>query len=124
MAAAKQSLTGDTLRCNLETYEEIRSRVGKFELRIWDLLRGLLPDHRDALLSTDAERRRGVPDGLPLLLQIEEWDHPRLLDGELPSGCESFKLIAKVLATGDPTAYRPTEPPNTHWSNWPNSGSL
>ena len=32
--------------------------------------------------------------------------------------------LAKVLATGDVHAYRPTSPPNTHWSNWPDGGTL
>jgi len=29
-----------------------------------------------------------------------------------------------VLATADASRYRPTLTPNTHWSNWPDSGSL
>ena len=102
----------------VRTYESMRADVGRFKLSTWDLVRGLVPGHRDALLSTDTERRAGVADGLRQLLQVEEWDHPRLLDGELPSGCESFKLVARVLATGDPGAYQVTEPPNTHWSRW------
>jgi hypothetical protein len=41
-----------------------------------------------------------------------------------PSGYETWQLIAKVIATGDPAAYRPTLIPNTHWKFWPDSGSL
>jgi hypothetical protein len=41
-----------------------------------------------------------------------------------PSSYETWKLIAKVIATGDRTLYRPTVKPNTHWTNWPDSGSL
>lgn len=41
-----------------------------------------------------------------------------------PSGYETWQLIAKVIATGDPAAYRPTLLPNTHWKFWPDSGSL
>jgi hypothetical protein len=124
IANARKYLRGDQVRTKIERYEEMRSRVGAFELNTWHLLRGRVPEYRDGLLSTDTERRCGVPGDLPRLLQIEEWVHPHLMDGELPSGCESFKLIAKVLATGDPIHYRPTEEPNTHWSNWPLSGSL
>ena len=105
--------------------EDLRPRVGQFHLRTWHLARGLVPEHRDLLLATEAERRLGVPADVPMLLQIDEWVHPKLLlEEERPSDCESFKLIARVLAKRDPKEYRPTEPPNTHWSHWPESGSL
>jgi hypothetical protein len=48
----------------------------------------------------------------------EEWETAR------PSSYETWQQIAKVLATGDTSYYRPTLEPNTHWSNWPESGSL
>lgn len=41
-----------------------------------------------------------------------------------PSSYETWQLIAKVIATGDTTLYRPTLKPNTHWTNWPDSGSM
>lgn len=41
-----------------------------------------------------------------------------------PSSYETWQLIAKVIATGDTSFYKPTLPPNTHWKNWPDSGSL
>jgi hypothetical protein len=105
-------------------YEEMRSKVGKFRLQTWHLARGLVPEYRDVLLATEAERRLGVAAELKLLLQIDEWDHPRLLDGELPRSSDAFKSIAKVFAHGDPSLYCPPHSPNTHWSNWPRSGSL
>lgn len=48
----------------------------------------------------------------------EEWKTAR------PSSYETWQQIAKVLATGDTSFYEPTLEPNTHWSNWPESGSL
>lgn len=45
-------------------------------------------------------------------------------DTTRPSAYETWPLIAKVIATGDPSAYQPTMPPNTHWAFWPDSGSL
>lgn len=48
----------------------------------------------------------------------EQWENNR------PGAYETFKLIAKVLETGDITHYKPTVSPNTHWSNWPESGGL
>ncbi|WBB91105.1 hypothetical protein [Verrucosispora sp. WMMC514] len=44
--------------------------------------------------------------------------------GLRPSESETFRQIADVLATGDPTRYAPGAPPNTHWSEWPESGNL
>lgn len=41
-----------------------------------------------------------------------------------PSSYETWKLIAKVIATGDASLYQPTLEPNTHWKNWPDSGSM
>lgn len=122
--AAREGLPAGVAEEGVRQYEEMRQRVGKFELRTWHLMRGLVPEHRELLLATEEERGRGVPGDLRLLVRVDEWDHPRLMEAELPSGCESFKLIAKVLASGDPGLYRPTEEPNTHWSNWPISGSL
>lgn len=48
----------------------------------------------------------------------EEWETAR------PSSYETWQQIAKVLATGDTNYYQHTLGPNTHWSNWPESGSL
>lgn len=41
-----------------------------------------------------------------------------------PSSYETWQLIAKVIATGDKSLYMPTVEANTHWKNWPDSGSL
>jgi hypothetical protein len=41
-----------------------------------------------------------------------------------PSAYETWQQIAKVIVTGDPAHYQPTIAPNTHWKNWPQSGSL
>ncbi|HZE85265.1 MAG TPA: hypothetical protein VE035_13215 [Puia sp.] len=41
-----------------------------------------------------------------------------------PGSYETWQLLAKVIASGDTTLYRPTLQPNTHWRNWPDSGGL
>ncbi|HEY8999922.1 MAG TPA: hypothetical protein VIM89_01120 [Mucilaginibacter sp.] len=41
-----------------------------------------------------------------------------------PSSYETWQQLAKVIATRDLSFYKPTQPANTHWSNWPESGSL
>jgi hypothetical protein len=90
-----------------------------------DVFRLLVPEHRDLLLADEPELRRRIPADLPRVLVLDEWWHrqPDRYD-ELPSETETFQQLATVLTTGDLTAYQPSKPSNTHWSNWPESGSL
>ena len=41
-----------------------------------------------------------------------------------PGAYETWQLLAKVIATGDISLYKPALAPNTHWKNWPESGSM
>jgi len=87
------------------------------------VFRRLVPAHRDLLFGDDAEVRRRLPADLPQLLQLEEWNQPDLF-ATPPSESETYQLIAVVLESLDPARYCPVLAPNTHWSNWPASGSL
>ncbi|XBH22258.1 hypothetical protein V5R04_03250 [Jonesiaceae bacterium BS-20] len=87
------------------------------------VFRSLVPEHRDLLLATEEELRRRIPTDLPKVLRLEEWNQPDLFETP-PSASESYRLIAQVLATADASRWIPTLAPNTHWSNWPDSGSL
>lgn len=86
-----------------------------------DVLRKLVPDHRELLLADESELRRRIPADLPEIMRLDQWNHP---DGERPSESATFRQLADVLATGDMGLYAPQMPPNTHWSHWPESGSL
>ena len=88
------------------------------------ILRSLLPQHRDALLASDAELAMRNPHNLPLWMRLDEWHHPDLAGKELPSQSETFRLLASAIATGDKAKYRLTKKPNTHWKNWPDGGTL
>jgi hypothetical protein len=87
--------------------------------------RRLVPEHRELLLADEEELRARIPADLPEILRLDAWNHPYApgLD-DLPSRSETFRQLATVLATGDVADYRPTLPANTHWSNWPDSGTL
>lgn len=89
-----------------------------------DLLRSLLPEHRELFLATDAEKRRRIPSDLPEFMRLEEWHHPDLSGNERPSDNETIQLLAEALVSGDPTRYKPKAVPNTHWRNWPEGGTL
>ncbi|WP_127507685.1 DUF7003 family protein [Actinoplanes solisilvae] len=86
-----------------------------------DVLRQLVPDHRELLLADEQELRRRVPADLPEIMRLDDWHHP---DGDLPSESTTFRQLADVLATGRTKLYAPEMPPNTHWSHWPESGTL
>lgn len=90
-----------------------------------NVFRRLVPDHRELLLADDQEIRRRIPADLPRVLVLQEWFHRRIEEYDAkPSTVETFQQLARVLVTGDLAEYRPSHRPNTHWSNWPESGSL
>ncbi|MFO0697364.1 MAG: hypothetical protein U0230_27550 [Polyangiales bacterium] len=95
-------------------------RIATFEL-----CRFLAARHRSDVLATPIERRVSVPPELEEILVLDEWHHPNIVDDEeRPSGSETFRQLAEVLTTGDTRRYRPSAEPNTHWSNWPEGGTL
>lgn len=53
----------------------------------------------------------------------DDWNR-EIWENNRPSSYETWQLIAKVIVTNDPKQYKPTLEPNTHWSNWPDSGSM
>lgn len=89
-----------------------------------ELLRSLVPEYQNLYFATEEELRQRVPSDLPMILRLEEWNHPDLAAEELPSHSETFQMIADVLVSGNSSLYKPTLAPNTHWRNWPEGGSL
>jgi len=53
----------------------------------------------------------------------DDWNR-EIWENNRPSSYETWQLIAKVIVTNDPKQYKPTLEPNTHWTNWPESGSM
>lgn len=93
-------------------------------ISITELVRSLVPEHRDLLLATEEELNQRLQTDVPLILRLNEWNHPNVVEDELPSRSETFQMVADVLVSGDPTLYKPILPPNTHWRNWLESGTL
>jgi uncharacterized protein DUF7003 len=89
----------------------------------YELLRLIAPQHRRILFATEGEIVQRIGESMPLLLRLDEWRHPDR-GSESPADLESFQMIADVIAHNDPSLYQPTEPPNTHWSNWPLAGVI
>lgn len=94
-------------------------RINAFEfLRLLDAL------HHGMLVATEQEIRERIPPYLPKILELHNWYHPDVVNGELPGKNETFVQIARVLETGDIGNYKPTHEPNTNWKNWPEGGTL
>lgn len=93
-------------------------------VHVFEFCRLLAASDRNCVLATADERRKCVPPELEQILQLDEWNHPNLGNGELPSSSATFKSLAEVLAHGDVAAYQACERPNTHWQNWPEGGTL
>jgi hypothetical protein len=94
-------------------------------VQVFELCRYLADIARDQVLATPQERRVSVLPEMEQILQLEEWHHPNVVDDEeRPSGSETFRQLARVLATGEVGLYRPAQPPNTHWRNWSEGGRL
>ncbi|MEM7371750.1 MAG: hypothetical protein AAF587_24250 [Bacteroidota bacterium] len=91
---------------------------------VWEFLRGLLPEYRQLLLASELEIRARIARDLEQFIRLDEWHHPDLAIGELPSHCETFQQLAQALETGDASFYQPSQPANSHWTNWPSGGTL
>ncbi len=97
--AEPPTMTGEHLR---QTYELNASFGGPLAEMGFDYFAAMV---RHNQLMTEAGNK-------------DAWENHR------PSTYETWQLIAKVIATNNAGLFRPSLPPNTHWSNWPESGSL
>ncbi|WP_027015942.1 DUF7003 family protein [Comamonas composti] len=93
-------------------------------VQVFELARYLAHVERDAVLATREERRLCVPDELEEVLVLDAWLHPDLAGDELPSSSHCLQMLAQVLAGAPASTYRPEQAPNTHWSHWPDGGTL
>lgn len=93
------------------------------EISIHEFLRGIKDEYRKDLLATEEEIRVRIPKDLPKIIELDECFHPDLADGVMPSQCETFQMIGKVLETGKVKYYSPTQEPNNHWKHWPEGGT-
>lgn len=94
------------------------------QIMIWEFLRGLIPNYRSKMLATEAELRARIPQDIPEFMQLNEWNHVDLAEGQQPGESETFQMIAQSIVSGKTTHYRPTLQPNNHWVNWPEGGIL
>lgn len=95
-----------------------------------DLVRYLAFEYEELCRATHEELRYCIPQDLPKILVIDQWRHKSYcvyngsIMGDPPSSYETYRLVAEVLETRDPSRFKPTLNPNNHWGNWPEAGSL
>jgi hypothetical protein len=123
---------------SLEKYEKwvpgIRHRETDEKPDFADLGRYLAFEYESLCRATYSEISQCLPDGLAVILQLDEWHHKSYsfytngpdhgVMGSPPSSYETFPMLAEVLVTKDVEKYRPTLKPNSHWRNWPGAGKL
>jgi hypothetical protein len=93
-------------------------------IHVFELCRYIAAEARDRVLATPAELRTSVRPEMSQIMQLDEWHHPDLISGQLPSESTAFRQLAHVLETGDVSSYQPAQAANTDWKNWPGGGSL
>ena len=93
-------------------------------VQVFELCRFLAAVRKHEVMATMKERRISIFPELKQILLLEQWHHPDVAEDERPSGTRSYQQLARVLETGDISLYRPLDKPNTHWSHWPEGGTL
>jgi hypothetical protein len=114
----------------LKWVPDIMTREFPEEIEYQDIARYLAYEYEELCRATDAELRSHIPHDLPRIMVIDEWHHKTYIvykgdvQGDPPSTYETYRLIAEVLETKNPSRFKPTRSPNNHWINWPYAGSL
>jgi hypothetical protein len=93
-------------------------------IHIFEFCRYLAATAREQVLASPEERRANVLPEMKQILQLENWRHPDVVSGEMPTNSPSFLQLARVLETGDLGAYTLKARGNTHWRNWPMAGTM
>jgi hypothetical protein len=92
---------------------------------VFEFCRALANLKRNDVLATVTERAASLSPELQCILTLEDWHHPDVVcSDELPSKNTTFRQLTDVLISGDISNYKPSKEYNTHWSNWPDGGTL
>lgn len=92
--------------------------------QVFEFCRYLSEAHRELVDATEKEKRESIDDDLEKVLELKEWFHPDLVNDELPSQNETFIKIAEALEANNWDTFKLIKTPNSHWSNWPEGGTL
>lgn len=96
---------------------ENSQKLASFE----NFVRYLHETQPEVLHIKEARIKKHFFKDIPKLMTIDQFyytSNNTIESPILPSHQELFQLIAKVLVTKDTSYWKPTLPPNNHWSNW------
>lgn len=95
----------------------------KEKIRPWEVLRYITPEYSHLLWQT--REQLAIPANYKEEITFSNWEHPDNIDTNM-SDMKSFQEIAKCLALNLPFEKEKidTKDSNTHWSNWPDGGTL
>ncbi len=86
------------------------------EFKILCFLVFLMPD---ALFRSDDDLLKACNrSNLPKFIQLDDWHHPDLFNGELPSHCDFFKNLAQSIEEGSYHAPNQVQSINSYWYHW------
>jgi hypothetical protein len=108
----------------LTEYTELGIELEGDSPLIFEFCRYLAGKYREKVLCSEEERRVNVLPEMKLILQLDDWHHPDISGGALPSSTKTFQQIAEVIETGDLKFIKNSGIKNTHWVNWPEAGRL
>ena len=114
---------------NYVNYEKLGIEIRDYDnpkklIGFGDLIRYLHETNPSLISATEDEIRKHIPKEIPRIMTIDEFHFVSAYQKtNPPSQQETYKLIAKVLTTGDTTNWKPTQKPNNSWKNW-ESGNL
>jgi hypothetical protein len=91
---------------------------------VFELCRFLASRYHDETLASGMERRVSVSPEMNQFLLLDNWHHPDLVRGQMPSQTKTFQELARALEDGNPRTFTSPETPNNHWINWPDGGTL
>lgn len=93
-------------------------------IAVFELCRFLATKYREDVLGNEAERRVSISPDLEQIMMVDDWYHPDLAAGQLPSQTKTFKKLASALENRTASLYGVPEEANNHWKNWPDGGLL
>lgn len=84
--------------------------------KILCLLVSLMPN--ELFRSDDALLKACNRSNLPRFLQLNDWHHPDLFNGERPSNCEFFSSLAQSIAEDNYQLLHQIQAVNSRWYHW------
>ncbi|MFA9212341.1 MAG: hypothetical protein ACEQSR_00650 [Candidatus Methylacidiphilales bacterium] len=89
------------------------------KISLGEFIRYLQETNPAILNATQKELKANIPENIPYLTTINEYQYVSIDNKELPpSKQETFLLIAQILTGRNIAKWQPTLKANNHWSNW------